>query len=44
MKIDKMWDIPFFLTKTSNQHLILLGVRSTFMESFGAVVIKNILI
>ena len=42
--IDKLWDISFFLPKSSKLHLILLGVRSIFMDSFGTVAMKNILI
>ena len=41
--MDRLWDIPFFLTKNSKLHLSLLGVRSIFMESIGTVALKNIL-
>ena len=41
--MEKLWDIPFFLAKSSKQHLSLLGVRSIFLESIGAVVMKNLL-
>ena len=40
IKMDKLWDIPFFLPKNSKQHLNLLGLQSIFMESIGAVVSK----
>ena len=43
IKMDKLWDNPFFLPKISKLHLSLLGVRSKVMESIGAVVMKNIL-
>ena len=33
----------FLPPKNPNQHLNLFGVHSTFMESIGAVVTKNIL-
>ena len=41
--MNKLRDIPFFLTKNSKLHLSLLGVRSIFMESIGTVAMKNIL-
>ena len=43
IKMDKLWDIPFFLPKNSKLHLSLLSVRSIFMESIGTVAMKNIL-
>ena len=42
--MDKLWDIPFFLSKNSKLHLSLLSIRSIFKESIGTVAIKNILI
>ena len=40
--MDKLWDIPFFLSKSSSRlHLSQLGVRSIFMESIGTVAMKN---
>ena len=33
-------DIPFFLPKSSDQHLSVLRLRSIFMESIGAVLTK----
>ena len=39
--MDKLWDIPIFLPKSSKQHLSLLSVRSIRMESFGVLVMKN---
>ena len=41
--MDKLWNIPFFLPKNSKLHLSLIGVRSIFKESIGAVTMKIIL-
>ena len=41
--MDNLWDIPFFLPKSSKLHLSLLGVRSIFIESIGTVAMKNVL-
>ena len=43
IKMEKLWDIPFFLPKKSKHHLSLVDIRSIFMGSIGAVVVKNIL-
>ena len=40
-KKDILWDIFFFIPKSSKLHLSLLGVRIIFMESIRAVVMKN---
>ena len=41
--MDKLSDIPVFLSKKSKYNLNLLGVQSILKESIGAVVMKNIL-
>ena len=42
IKMDKLWDIPFFLPKSSKLHLSQLGIRSIFIESIGTVATKKL--
>ena len=41
MKMDKLWDFRFFLSKILKQYFSLPGIQSTFIESNEVVVMTS---